>query len=145
MEEKREEYPMKQINIRNDYTEQELKSIAKKCGERDALLSINYIRRAKFNGAKVIVEIADDVAFYIATLNKNHMRLIQIATAEEYKNRGYGSFLIMRMKMICAKEGKQKITLKTKKNGYAERFYMAHFNAKIVKEKDDEYEMEIKV
>lgn len=145
MDKKTKNYPQKRIHIRNTYTEEELKNIAKNCGDKDANLSINYIRRAKFNGANLIVEIADDVAFFIATLNKNHMRLIQIATEKDSQNKGYGTLLIMRMKMICQAEGKKKITLKTKKDGYAKRFYMTHFNAKIVGEKNDEYEMEIKV
>ena len=135
----------KRITIRQNPSEEALKTIAKKCNNKTVLASINYLRRLKFNGTKLIIEVINDVAFYIVSVNKTHLRVIQVAVAEKERNKGYGSLCVMRIKQHCLKLGKDKLTLKTEKGTYASDWWSRTFKTVITKETSDGYEMEIRL
>lgn len=103
-------------------------------------LAVPYICGAK----GFICEIADDVAFYAGVMGKKHFRLYEIAVEKTSQHKGYGTAMINRIKARCITKGVHKITFRTSKNETAIEFYRKH-NAVIVGEKENDWEVEIKV
>lgn len=75
---------------------------------------------------------------------KKHFRLYEIAVKKEMQNKGYGKFMIMRIKKLCSQNNINKITLRTNKQEEAINFYKK-IGGIIVGEKNNDWEVEIKV
>lgn len=120
-------------------------SIAKNCGADSVKNSVSYLGVPFISGGRGFVcEIIDDVAFFAGTMCKKHFRLYEMAVDKGSQGSGYGTAMIMRMKQLCRKAGAEKITLRTSKEESAINFYY-RIGGRIVGEKGNDYEVEIKV
>ncbi len=105
----------------------------------------NWLTVPYISGAKgFICEVVDDVAFYAGVMGKKHFRLYEICVEKASQHKGYGSAMLNRIKALCITRGVNKITFRTSKQETAIDFYRKH-NATIVGEKENDWEVEIKV
>ena len=133
------------MKIVQKYDREVIKEIAKGCGSKNVKSTYSYLDVANYHSKdKFKCEIIDGCAFFAGLMAKHHFRLIETAVKEEAQKKGYGSLIIMRMKMLCIKNNLSKITLRTSKEENAVNFFRKH-GAVIVGEKGNDYEREIKI
>lgn len=133
------------MNVNKEFDSKIINNIARNCGEKSVEKSIDYLRIPFYrNKESFKCEIIDDVAFFAGTMCKKHFRLYEMAVLKEFQGKGYGRIMILRIKKICTKYNVDKITLRTSKSGNALGFYLKN-NATIVGEKDNDWEVEIKL
>jgi GNAT superfamily N-acetyltransferase len=133
------------MNIVRGFDKKTVEEIARMCGADSVRGSISYIS-APFicENKNFLCEVFDERAFFAGTMCRKHFRLYELAVKEDYQKKGYGVAMITRIKQLCRKHGAEKITLRTSKYENAINFYK-RIGGTIVGEKDDDYEVEIKV
>ena len=133
------------MRIIQRYDKELIKDIVKNCGSKNVRSTYSYLDVVNYHSKnKFKCEIIDDCAFFAGTMAKNHFRLIETAVKEEYQGKGYGTALIIRMKMLCKENNLSKITLRTSKEETALYFFKKNGGV-ITGEKGNDYEMEIRV
>lgn len=133
------------MKIVKKYEKDIIKEIAKQCGSKNVKNTYSYLDVMNYHSkGKFKCEIIDDCAFFAGSIAKHHFRLIEMAVKEGTQKKGYGTLLIMRMKRLCIKNNLSKITLRTSKEETAINFFRKQ-GAKIIGEKGNDYEMEIKI
>lgn len=133
------------MKIVKTYEKDIIKDIAKQCGSKNVKSTYSYLDVMNYHSkGKFKCEIIDDCAFFAGSIAKHHFRLIEMAVKEGTQKKGYGTLLIMRMKKLCIKNNLSKITLRTSKEETAINFFEKQ-GAKIIGEKGNDYEMEIKI
>lgn len=131
------------MKIEKQFDEKKVEYIARNCGSKSVKQSIVYLRRAHYNNpSKFVCVIVDDCAFYAGTICKSHFRLLELAVMEDEHRKGYGRILIGLMRQLCKQNGLEKITFRTSRKEDALYFY-EKMGAKIVKIKDEDFEMEL--
>lgn len=102
-----------------------LKEICKKSGSNALKRSFEYLRIVFYhsNPNKVISEYVPNVVYYVATIGKNKIRLVDIGVNKEYQRKGIGRKIIERLKLLAKSKGIQKITLRTSSEETAFMFY----------------------
>lgn len=101
-----------------------LKKISDKCGSRSAKSCFNYLRMIFYHKRdRIISEYIDGVAYYVACLLKDKIRLIEIAVSEEWQRKGIGKKIINRLKAFARANGITKITLRTSSDETSFMFY----------------------
>lgn len=91
---------------------------------------------------KIMTECYGQAAFYFATVGTGHGRLIEIAVRREYKGRGMGRKVLMRLLSRLKAKGIYRLTFRTPIAEPAQDFWV-HMGARIVGLKDDDYVMEL--
>lgn len=131
------------MKIETKYEKKKVEEIAKNCGSKSVKSSYTYLDKMYYyNPSKFVCVIVDDCAFFAGTLCKKHFRLLELAVKEENQKMGYGKKLMGMMKQMCRKKEIEKITFRTSRQEDALYFY-ERMGAKIVKMKDEDFEMEI--
>lgn len=131
--------------IKQKFDERACEHIARNCGSKSVKNSIAWLRKANYdNPDKFVCEIIDEKCFWAGNICRNHLRLYEIAVLEDAQGKGYGRLCIMRMISICKKNNLSKITFRTSKIEDAIDFYR-RFGAVIVADKQEDWEVEIKV
>lgn len=133
------------MRIIQGYNKELIKDIAKNCGSKNVKSTYSYLDVANYHSKdKFRCEIIDECAFFAGLIGKKHFRLIETAVKEECQGKGYGTAIIIRMKMLCQKNNLNKITLRTSKDETALQFFKKQGGV-ITGEKGNDYEMEINV
>lgn len=133
------------MRIIQKYDKEIIKDIAKNCGSKNVKSTYSYLDVANYySKEKFVCEIIDECAFFAGIICKNHFRLIETAVKESSQSKGYGTAVMLRMKMLCKKNNLSKITLRTSKEETALNFFKKQGGV-IVGEKGNDYEMEIKI
>lgn len=102
----------------------QLKQICDKAGSPALKRTFEYLRILfYFNRDKVVSEFIPDIAYYVASVSKNQVRLVDIAVNQAYQKRGIGTQLINRIKEIAKAKGVNRITLRTSSEETAFMFY----------------------
>lgn len=135
---------IKTYRYSNDEKLVELKKISDKCGSETIKKTFDYLRFIFYHSKKenIISEYIPQVAYYVATLSKKSIRIIDIALVEEHQKKGIGRYLINRIIEIAKKNKKEKITLRTSSEETAFMFYQK-LGFKEVGMKGNDIEMEL--
>ena len=134
---------IKKFRYCNDRKLIELKSICKRCGSDALKKTFEYLRILFYftNPEKVISEYIPDIAYYVATISKQHIRIVDIGVVENFQHKGIGKTLIDRIIEQANHLRIDKITLRTSSHETAFMFYQKMgFN--VVGMKEDDLEME---
>ena len=122
-----------------------VKHICCNCGNKDMMSSFDYLRTARYYaGDKFVCEVFDNKGFYFGIRNKSTFRLIAIAVLESEQNKGIGANIVFNIIEMCEQYGLTAITFRTDKRGKALNFWLK-LGAIIVREKNNEYEMIIRI
>ena len=133
------------MRVVSGFDSRKCEQIARMCGNKSARDAVAYLRRAHYNNRESFVcELFDDVAFYAGSVGKDHFRLYEMAVKEEYRGKGYGKAMLVRIKKICKEKGVSKITLRTSREDGAAGFYRKG-GAIVVGRKGEDIEMEIAI
>lgn len=120
-----------------------IKSLCYTCGITDIKSDYTYLRTAKhFAGDKYFQVGYKDVGFYACREAKEHVRLILIVIKKEYQNKGYGKILFAKLVEDTLKRGKNKITLATRKDTPAYKFWLSR-GFRLLKVADGTAQMEL--
>jgi hypothetical protein len=84
----------------------------------------------------------DGKSFYLATVAKDHLRLIALAVMLDTQRNGVGSSAVQRLKLIALGMGKRRITLRTSVVEHGKDFWLKQ-RARITGVKGGDFEMEI--
>lgn len=132
--------PKTMFQIRTDFDDVAIKRIATAAKSKQAYKDVGFAKRNSMTGkGNYHVEWIEGVSFCIANKNKEHVRLIGMATAEEYKHHGYAHFLLQRLICQAIKGGYARITTRTLTGAV---FYARH-GFKVVGTKGGDYLMEL--
>lgn len=102
----------------------QLKQICDSSGSPALKRTFDYLRILfYFSKDRVVSEYIPNVAYYVATVSKNKVRLVDIAVSSEFQKKGIGTQLINRIKEIAKAKGVKKITLRTSSDETAFMFY----------------------
>ena len=133
------------LKIRTGYDAKTVERIARNCDSKSVKDGVAFLRRINiFEPERFYCEVIDDVGFFAGLICKDHFRLYEIAVENEYKGKGYGKIMLLRVKKICWEHGLTRITLRTSKEENAVNFYRK-FGGKITGQKKNDWEMELKV
>ena len=131
------------MKIVKGFDQEKVKYICKNCNSKSVRTGEAYLHACPWrNGDKFVTYVFDDVAFLAGVMNKTHFRLIEFAVLTEYQGQSYGSKMMWFLKNLCRKNNFEKITFRCAKDERAVEFYLKH-GAKILGEKQNDYEMEI--
>lgn len=118
---------IKKFNYSNDVKLLKLKNIAFASDSKAIKDSFSYLGCIfmwnKETPHKIVAEVIPDVAYYVATIGKTKIRLVDIAIVKKYQKKGIGSFLINRLKAKAKQLKLQKISLRTSSEETAFMFY----------------------
>lgn len=125
--------------------ERNIHDICYGCGSDSMKRTHAYLRRAvnlaETSGVPIVYETNGD-AFYLATVARDHLRLIALAVIENAQGNGVGSAAVRRLKQIAVSIGKHRITLRTSMRERGKDFWLKQ-RARIVGVKGEDFEMEL--
>lgn len=125
-----------------------LENICKNSGSNSVKKAASYIRRAiyisKEKPENLWCWIYGDVAFYICTRCKNHVRGIITVVRQDMQGKGLGKLINLHRLIMMKRAGIYSFKFKTNKNEKAVNFWLKQ-GAKIMDVKGEDYEMEIKI
>lgn len=134
---------IKKFSYANDKNLTELKKICKQCGSNALKKTFEYLKILFYftKPEKVISEYIPDVAYYVATISKQHIRIVDIGVVENSQHKGIGKILLDRVIEQANHLKIDKITLRTSSYETAFIFYLKMgFN--VVGMTGDDLEME---
>lgn len=134
---------IKQFKYVEDRNLKALKQICVKTGSKALKKTFEYLRILFYftNPEKVIAEYIPDTAYYVATANREHLRIVDIGVAKDYQQRGIGKSLLKRIYAHARHRKLNKITLRTSSEETAFMFYEKQ-GFKIVGTTGEDLEME---
>lgn len=136
---------LKKFNYLEDRNLVELKKICKKSGSKALNKTFEYLRVLfYFNRDKVVSEFIPDVAYYVAQVGKDKIRLVDLGVSLEQQRKGIGSLLIKRVVDLAKSKGLKKITLRTSSEETAFMFYQK-LGFKDVGLNKNDIEMELRI
>lgn len=136
---------LKKFNYLEDRNLVALKKICKNSGSRALNGTFEYLRVLfYFNKDKVVSEFIPDVAYYVAQVGKDKIRLVDLGVSLEQQRKGIGSLLIKRVVDLAKSKGLKKITLRTSSEETAFMFYQKLGFKDVALNKND-IEMELKI
>jgi GNAT superfamily N-acetyltransferase len=135
---------LKLFSYQEDKKLESLKVICRKTGSARLKQTFEYLRFLFYRSEpnKIISEFIPETAYYVATICKNHIRLVDIGVTQENQKKGIGKYLLNRVIMIASKLGKSKVTLRTSQYETSYIFYQK-FGFQIVGAKGEDLEMEL--
>lgn len=131
------------MQIIKGFNEKTFYEIAKKCGSKQLLSDVRYMRIPLFRKQEIYAERLDDIAIAMGVYSKhNTLRIVGIGVADDKKNKGYGRYMLQMVIEQARQRGIEQITTRTQSGC---DFYMKYAGARIVGMADEDYLLEIDV
>lgn len=134
---------IKKFDYKSDRGLKALKTICKQTGSTALKKTFEYLRILFYftPPEKVFAEFIPNIAYCIATVSKNHVRLVDIGVVENHQHKGIGKLLLTRLLAHARHLRINKITLRTSSEETAFMFYQK-LGFHVVGMKDNDLEME---